>query len=176
MPEAQVNPRQWFNNFVQIGAVVADIDKTIEVLTRVFGLGPFRIIDWPPPGRQALERFYHGQPAKFTGRLAFTELGDIELELIQPGEGPSAWADFLAQHGPGLHHIRFNTEDDLTPALQYLQSQGIGAAQMGLGLRPGTIFVNLDTEEQVGFGIEIFKAVPGTDGRAPKIVDGQVQP
>ncbi len=173
--QASPNPRQWFDNFVQIGAVVENIDETVKVLSEVFGLGPFRVFNWPPADRADLERFYHGQPAQFTARLAFTEIGNTELELIQPLEGPSIWADFLAEHGPGLHHIRFNTFD-LEPALQYLQGQGVAVAQMGHGLRPGSMFVNLDTEDRVGFGLEIFKAVRGTDGRAPRPAADHPQP
>jgi catechol 2,3-dioxygenase-like lactoylglutathione lyase family enzyme len=173
--EEAPNPRQWFENFVQIGAIVENVEETVKVLTEVFGLGPFRIFDWPGPGRENLERFYHGQPAKFTARLAFTDIGNTELELIQPVEGPSIWADYLAEHGPGLHHIRFNTYD-LEPALEYLQGQGVDVAQMGHGVRPGSMFVNLDTEARVGFGLEIFKAVRGTDGRAPRPANDKPQP
>lgn len=175
MAETDVNPRQWFENFVQIGAVVENLEETIRVLSEVFGLGPFRTIEWPPAGREDLERSYRGEPGAFTARLAFTEIGPIELELIQPLQGASAWKEFLEKRGPGLHHIRFNTYD-LEPALEYLASRGVGIAQMGQGIRPGTVFVNLDTEDLVGFGIEIFKAVRGTNGRTPQIVAGEIQP
>lgn len=166
MSEDAISPRGMFNCFVQIGAVVRDLDETIRVLSEVFGLGPFRVTIWPPAGRDDIERYYHGQPAHFSARMAFTELGPIELELIQPLEGPSIWADFLAQHGPGLHHIRFNVLE-LEPVVNYLAKHGIHIAQMGSGIRPGTIWANLDTEDKVGFGIEIFKALPGTDGKTP---------
>jgi len=162
-----IQPAQWFQNFVQIGVVVADVDETVRVLSQVFGLGPFRLLDWPPAGREDLQRSYHGVPGDFTCRMAFTMIGTTELELIQPLAGDSAWADFLQQRGGGLHHIRFNVYD-LEPVLSYLQSQGIGISQMGDGLRPGTVWVNLDTEKQVGFGIEVFKALAGTDGHTPK--------
>jgi methylmalonyl-CoA/ethylmalonyl-CoA epimerase len=167
-------PNDRFRDVVQIGVVVKDLDKSIQALGDIFGIGPFRTIDWPPAGRTDIEKFYYGQPADFTARMAFTELGPVELELIQPVSGRSIWADFLDQHGEGIHHIRFNLED-LEPVLEYLAGHNIQVAQMGSGLRPGTIWANLDTETTVGFTIEIMKALPGTSGRTPQIQDGKVQ-
>ena len=92
---------EMFGDFVQIGVVVADVEYATAMLTDVFGIGPFRIIDWPPADRADIERFYYGQPGDFTARMAFTELGPVELELIQPLEGESIWADFLRERGWG---------------------------------------------------------------------------
>lgn len=167
------SPRELFNNFVQIGAIVPDIEASIQVLTEVFGIGPFRVIDWPPAGREDIERYYYGQPADFTARMAFAELGPIELELIQPVTGQSVWADFLSQHGPGIHHIRFNTFD-MDRVVAHLAAHGIGIAQMGSGIRPGTTWANFDSESKVGFTIEVLRALAGTDGRTPQIVSGKV--
>jgi len=94
--------------------------------------------------------------------------------LIQPLEGESMWSDFLKEHGEGIHHIRFNVPD-VEPVIEYLAGHDIGVAQSGSGLRPGTTWVNLDTESKVGFTIEIMNALAGTDGRTPQIADGKVQ-
>ncbi len=158
---------------MQIGVIVADIEKAIEGLTSVFGIGPFRIIDWPPAGREDMERRYYDEPADFTARMAFTEAGPVELELIQPVSGRSIWADYLEEHGPGIHHIRFNV-DDMKPVTEYLAGQGIGVAQSAHGIRPGTEWANFDSVARVGFTIEVMQALAGTDGRTPMIVDGKV--
>jgi catechol 2,3-dioxygenase-like lactoylglutathione lyase family enzyme len=162
-----------FKDFVQIGCIVADLDQAIRYLTEVFGIGPFRVIDWPPEGREDLQRFYHGEPGQFSARMAFTELGPVELELIQPIQGQSIWQDFLDERGGGIHHIRFNI-NDIDTVRDYLAGFGIEAAQFGSGIRPGTTWMNFATEDKLGFGIEVMKVVPGTTGRTPKIVDGQV--
>ena len=172
MADASSLPQQFFSQFVQIGAVVQDLDQSIAMLTKVFGIGPFRTIYWPPKGRD-MEPIYQGRPANFKARMAFAELGPIELELIQPLEGESIWSDFLAVHGPGIHHIRFNVPD-IEPVIDYLAGQGVGVTQMASGIRQGTRWVNFDTEPQVGFTVEIMQVVPGTDGRTPQIVDEQV--
>jgi hypothetical protein len=105
--------------------------------------------------------------------MAFTELGTVELELIQPMEGESIWKDYLREHGEGIHHIRFNV-DDLDPVQAYLHEKGIESAQHGSGIRPGTLWMNFASEDQVGFVIEVMKVLPGTDGRTPQIVNGKV--
>jgi hypothetical protein len=148
MADVSGSPKDIFREVVQIGVVVKELDRSIQVLSDVFGIGPFRIVNWPPADRIDIQRIYHGQPGEFTARMAFTELGPVELELIQPLEGESIWADFLEEHGEGIHHIRFNV---------------------------CTAWANLDTECKVGFTIEVLKALPGTDGRTPQIVDGTVQ-
>ena len=117
---------------------------------------------------------YRGQPGHFVYRQAFVDLGAIELEIIQPLAGESIWADFLREHGEGIHHIRFNTPD-LETVVQHLARSGIDVSMMGSGLRPGTVWANFDTESKIGFTIEVMKALPGTDGRTPGLADGKVQ-
>ena len=173
MPATVTSPQEVFKECVQVGVVVPDLDQSIRALTQVFGIGPFRVVEWPPVGRGDMERFYYERPADFTARMAFTEIGPVELELIQPVAGKSIWADFLQEHGPGIHHIRFNTFD-MDAVVEYLAQNGIGIAQRGLGIRPGTAWANFDTQDLVGFTIEVMKAVPGTSGRTPQIADGKV--
>jgi methylmalonyl-CoA/ethylmalonyl-CoA epimerase len=167
------DPKDIFNNFVQIGVVVADLDTAIQNLNQIFGIGPFRVVDWPPLGRTDIEKYYHGEPGQYTARMAFTELGPVELELIQPLQGQSIWADFLRDRGGGIHHIRFNV-DDTQKVKSYLAENGIQAAQHGSGIRPGTTWMNFASEDKVGFVIEVMNALPGTSGRTPAIVDGKV--
>ena len=102
---------EMFKNFVQIGVVVADIDQATRYLSEIFGIGPFRIIDWPPEGRTDIQKFYHCEPGDFTARMAFTELGSVELELIQPVSGKSIWADFLREKGGGIQDIRLKVHE-----------------------------------------------------------------
>ena len=170
MSSQQKVKREMCNDFVQIGVVVRDLDRTIKALSEIFGIGPFRTITWPPAGRTDIQRTYHGQPGNFTARMAFTELGSTELELIQPLAGESIWSDFLEEHGEGIHHIRFNVPD-IGPVMKYLAGHGIEASQSGSGLRPGTTWINLDTDGKVGFNIEVMNVLPGTNGKTPQTFD-----
>jgi hypothetical protein len=112
---------------------------------------------------------YRGKPGRFSHRIAFTELGPVELEIVQPLEGESTLTEFLETHGEGLHHLRFNVQD-VQQVIDYLAPHGIEPAMSGVGLRPGTTWMHLDTAEQVGFVIEVMNVLPGTDGRTPKVL------
>ena len=155
-----------FRTAIQVGVVVRDLEKSMKELTALFGIGPFRVVDCPPVGRES-QQFLNGRLVRFRTRQAFADMGSVELELIQPVEGDTIWSAFMAAHGPGIHHIRFNTEN-LEEVITHLAGQGIPVTQEGAGIREGTRWVNFDTEERVGFTIEVMKPVPGTDGRTPK--------
>ena len=161
-------PEGAFSRCIQVGVIVRDLDKKIENLIKVFGIGPFRVIEWPPEGRTDMYKEYHGMPGNFSGRFGFADLGTVELELIEPGQGPSVWQDHLDKHGEGIHHIRFNTFDE-KPIVEHLAENGIGVEMTGAGTRPGTAFFYFDTQDQIGFTIEMMRAVAGTDGRAMPI-------
>jgi methylmalonyl-CoA/ethylmalonyl-CoA epimerase len=165
-----------FRNAVQIGVVVRDIEKSMRELTALFGIGPFRVIDCPPAGRED-RQFKDGRLIRFHTRQAFADMGSVELELIQPIEGPTIWADFMATHGPGIHHIRFNTEN-LEEVIGALDKVGVAITQEGAGIREGTRWVNFDTEDRVGFTVEVMKPAPGSDGRTPRssAEDGKKRP
>ena len=58
--------------------------------------------------------------------------------------------------------------------VSYLAGHGVSVGMSGDGLRPGTCWANFDTEDRVGFTIEVMQAVRGASGRTPAIVDGKV--
>lgn len=157
-----------FGRAIQIGVVVQDLEKSITTLSAVFGIGPFRVVDLPVPERRE-QQFLDGRPVQYRARQAFADLGSVELELIQPIEGRTIWSDFLAEHGPGIHHIRFNVPDEKA-LTAYLQGRGIAKTQEGAGIRAGSYWANYDTEKLVGFVIEILQPAPGSDGRTPGVM------
>jgi hypothetical protein len=157
--------RNFHRSAVQVGVVVRDVDATVRAFTEVFGIGPFRVVECPAPERQD-QQYLRGAPVRFRTRQAFADLGNFELELIQPVEGTTIWSEFLERHGPGIHHIRFNTPE-LEEVVALLKHRGIGTTQEGAGIREGTYWANFDTEALLGFVIEIMKPLPGSDGRTP---------
>jgi methylmalonyl-CoA/ethylmalonyl-CoA epimerase len=150
--------RDFHKSAAQVGAVVRDLDASIKVLSEVFGLGPFRVVDCPPESRKD-RQFLRGEPARFRTRQAFVNVGPFELELIQPIEGTTIWSEFLEKHGPGLHHVRFDVPDPKATAAQ-LKEQGIATTQEGAGLRDGYYWINFDTEDLLGFTMEITNTAP----------------
>ena len=138
---------------VQIGIVVKDLDRTTSLLGSLFGIGPFRFIEWP--NRPDSEYCFRGQREHIRIRQAFVQVGPIELEFIQPLEGENtAYWQFLHREGGGIHHILFETQD-MDAATAALGERGIRILQNGTGIRPGTRWALLDTEELLGFLVEL---------------------
>ncbi len=147
---------------VQIGVVVPDLDQATRLLTSLFGIGPFRFIEWP--NRPDSKYFFHGKEERIRIRQAFAQVGPLELELIQPLEGErNAYRQFLDERGGGIHHVLFDV-DDMDKVVQNLSPQNVEVLQAGTGIRPGTRWALLDTQALVGFLLELRQRAPGSDG------------
>jgi methylmalonyl-CoA/ethylmalonyl-CoA epimerase len=146
---------------VQIGIVVADRDQTTKLLTSLFGIGPFRLVEWPD--RAESKYYYRGVEEQIRIKQAFIQLGDVEVELIQPLEGNNGYQHFLDQTGGGIHHILFEVTD-IDPVLEELAKAGVSVLQAGTGIRPGTRWALLDTQKMLGFLIELRHRPGESDG------------
>jgi methylmalonyl-CoA/ethylmalonyl-CoA epimerase len=147
---------------VQIGIVVPDIDQTTRLLTSLFGIGPFRFIEWP--NRPESKYWYRGLEQKIRIQQAFVQLGGVEVELIQPVEGAeNEYKKFLDRTGGGIHHALFEV-NDLELAIQELSKAGISILQAGTGIRPGTRWALLDTQAKLGFLVELRHRPGDSDG------------
>jgi catechol 2,3-dioxygenase-like lactoylglutathione lyase family enzyme len=146
---------------VQIGIVVADRDRTTQLLTSLFGMRPFRFVEWPD--RAESKYYYRGVEESVRIKQAFVQLGDVEVELIQPLEGRSGYKDFLDETGGGIHHVLFEVTD-IDPVIQKLEKHGITVLQSGTGIRPGTRWALLDTKELLGFLVELRHRPGESDG------------
>ncbi len=97
-------------NFHHTGVVVRDIDKTIAYLESI-GIGPFGM-----PGNQKwinipFKGELHGKPAEWSVKISNANVGDHQIELLQPSGGPSALQEFLNVSGEGVHHIAYLAEN-----------------------------------------------------------------
>jgi methylmalonyl-CoA/ethylmalonyl-CoA epimerase len=147
---------------VQVGVVVKDLARATQLLTELFGIGPFHFIEWP--NRPESKYFFRGKEEQIKIRQAFTQVGPLELELIQPLEGEkNAYYEFLEQKGGGIHHILFEVEN-MDETVQNLAAHQVQVLQAGTGIRPGTRWSLLDTQALVGFLLELRQVAPGCDG------------
>jgi predicted enzyme related to lactoylglutathione lyase len=87
----------------------------------------------------------------------------VEVELIQPVEGRNAYQDFLDETGGGIHHVLFEV-NDIDPVLRDLEKVGVKVLQSGTGIRPGTRWALLDTQELLGFLVELRHRPGESDG------------
>ncbi len=134
---------------LHIGVVVKDMDSTIQRLTSTFGIGPWDIKERRYPEAQVVVG-----KGPFSYRVAFADLGPIELELIEVLEGSTIHADFLNARGEGIHHIGFRVQD-LENTVTTLQQQGIGVLQSAF--REGSRYVYMDPTELGGIMFEFVE-------------------
>jgi catechol 2,3-dioxygenase-like lactoylglutathione lyase family enzyme len=147
---------------VQIGIVVPNLEQTTQMLTSLFGIGPFRFVDWP--NRPESKYQFRGKDEHIRITQAFVQLGDVEVELIQPVEGErNAYREFLNETGGGIHHVLFEVRD-IEPVLAALKKSGVEVLQSGTGIRPGTRWVLLDTQKLLGFLVELRHRPGDSDG------------
>lgn len=148
---------------LQVCVVVEDLDEAIERYWEMFGIGPWQIYTFAPPG--LIEATIRGEPKPYTMKLATAQVGSLQWELIEPLTGPSIYAEFLEEHGEGLHHVLCEVED-YDRALAALDEQGIGVL-MG-GTWKGATYAYLDTQKTLGTIVEIFKQEPGFEMPEPE--------
>ncbi len=43
--------------------------------------------------------------------VAFFQIGESKIELLEPTDGDSPVAKFMGKNGPGIHHIAYEVED-----------------------------------------------------------------
>lgn len=147
---------------VQIGIVVPNLDQSTQLLQDLFGLGPFRFIEWP--NRPDSKYWFRGHEESIRIKQGFVQAGNLELELIQPLEGErNAYRQFLDTKGGGIHHVLFEV-DDMDAIVAALEPKGVRVLQAGTGIRPGTRWVLLDSTDLVGFLIELRQRALGCDG------------
>jgi hypothetical protein len=87
----------------QCAIVVHDLDEAVRRWHAQLAIGPWTAYNLAPPRLKAMR--YHGEDATFSLRHALAWQGEMQFELVQPLEGPSIFADHLAAHGEGLHHV-----------------------------------------------------------------------
>jgi len=136
----------------QVGIVVRDIDRTTKAWAGLLGVEApkWSLTDPVETGHTK----YRGQSTTARAKLAFIDLGQVQLELIEPVGGPSTWKDFLDRNGEGVQHIAFLIRD-MDGQMRILERQGMPAVQRGdyTGGRYGYI----DSNSKLGVMLELLE-------------------
>ena len=93
-------------NFHHTGVVVKDIDKAIAYLESI-GIGPFGMPENQKWINIPFKGELHGKPAEWSVKISNADVGDLQIELLQPSGGPSVLQEFLDESGEGVHHIAY---------------------------------------------------------------------
>jgi methylmalonyl-CoA/ethylmalonyl-CoA epimerase len=93
-----------------IGIVVKNLEKSLQPYQELLGL--------PLKEREELE--LKGSNYK----IAFLPISGVNLELVETDSTTGIAAEFLRDHGEGIHHMAFEVED-LDKMMEELQSRGV---------------------------------------------------
>jgi methylmalonyl-CoA/ethylmalonyl-CoA epimerase len=144
------------SNVAHYGYVVGDVQKSVEFYWTRFEIGPWALYDY---GEGEILT-YHGEREEMRYKLAFSEFGGKQIELMQPISGRSCHMDFLKKHGNGMHHVGVMV-DNLKECADYLRSLGLKElhGMYYLGLKKDGAAYYFDTTEVLGTIIEICQPI-----------------
>jgi methylmalonyl-CoA/ethylmalonyl-CoA epimerase len=148
------NPKSSFSGLHHIAIVLRNMDEAIKFYTSI-GIGPFE--DYPP----LKEYIKLDVPDKVGFRnlkIKVVQIGPIQIQLIQPGEGKSLYKDFLEKKGEGVYHLGFVVED-VDDSEADLKKMGLKVLSSGRR-EDGSGFSYLDTAEKAGV-VLLVRQSPG---------------
>lgn len=150
-------PGPAFNETMQIGIVVPDVEAAVRMYHDVYGIGGWQIMEMGSENTQNV-RLY-GRPVEWKAKIAVTMVGSVMWELIQPIDETDLFGRFLAERGGvgGVHHIAVGTPD----FQRVVQEQAARGKQPILsGTFSGVEVHYLSTERELGVILEVFSGFP----------------
>ncbi len=136
----------------QIAVVVHNIEEAAKRYSDILGL-PVPNVIITQPGND-VNMTYQGQPSNAQAKLAFFNLGQVQLELIEPMGGNSTWQEALDRKGEGVHHIAFWVEG-MQRSVDFLKDHGIPMVQRG-DMGEGQ-YAYFDAEQPLGLTLELLE-------------------
>ncbi len=139
----------------QVGVIVKDLDQTMEHLESL-GLGPFAIRTVTHPGAMV-----HGKKVFYQVRIALSQQGSVQFELIEYKAGETIHKEFLEEKGEGLHHILFKVRD-IDATLDKFTQKGIDVLQQDRFVGGGGL-AYMATDKTGGVIMEVAQFPPDYD-------------
>ena len=145
----------------QLGIVVDDVEKTAQNYWELMRVGPWYFLDITPEHMANLRfRGITVDETQAHTKAAIAQLGEIQLELLQPISGSSVHMEYRRVMGQGIDHVSFGGIDDHDKVVSDFSSIGVEVESSGL-LGGTTTFTYLATQRDLGTIYEVTKAHPG---------------
>lgn len=143
---------------LQIGIIVDDVEATVKHYEEDFGIGPWKFGGVSTENMPGLH--IDGKPGTLTMKAAFCHCFGMEIELIEP-VSDSAYAKWLKEHGPGIHHIAVITKDPFKDVIEkHKQLTGkdpwIWAKDTNAPEGQNLEFAYLDLTKELGMFVEVY--------------------
>jgi methylmalonyl-CoA/ethylmalonyl-CoA epimerase len=152
-----------FTGVLQIAVVVKDLDESMKKYWEEYGIGPWTIYTFDPS--TVSDMIIRNERMDYAMRLALTDIDGVQWELIEPLDEKSIYAEFLKEHGEGLHHVAFGV-DNYDEAMAAFKGKGIGVLQAGTW--HGLTYTYLESEDTLSMIAEIYDMPEGFEFPPPE--------
>lgn len=88
--------------------------------------------------------------------VAFMPAGESEVELVKPTAEDTGLAKFLAEKGPGMHHLCFEV-DDIEGMLAQLKAKGVRLINETPQVLPGRKMAFIHPKASNGVLVELYQ-------------------
>ena len=143
-----------FSKLHHISIVVRDAEKAQKFYESV-GIGPW--VDYPPMA-EYVKIDVPDEKGFYNLKIKCAQIGPVQLQLVEPGDGESLYKDHLRKKGQGVFHIGFEVED-ISAADATLQTMGLEALSRGRR-ENGSGFSYLNTASQAGVVLLVRQSPP----------------
>ena len=143
-----------FSVLHHVSVVVADIEKATRYYESI-GIGPFTQY---PPMSEYVKIEVPDEKGFYDLTIRCAQIGPIQFQLIQPGDGASLYKDHLEKKGEGVYHLGF-VVDDIEASEKKVRDLGIGVISSGRR-ENGSGFAYLGTADQGGVTLLIRQSPP----------------
>jgi catechol 2,3-dioxygenase-like lactoylglutathione lyase family enzyme len=162
-------PPPGLTSFYQVGIVVPDLEAAIAFYTETLKAPPFLVL----ADVDLDDEIFEGRPFAPRTSLAFSYLGNLQIELCQPLEGgdESVYTQFLDRvPAGGVHHMatRVATIEGALGELGRTRDDIVQSARAG-----GTRFAYLDIAAPTGLMVEIVELDEGGVGMFEALLRGE---
>jgi catechol 2,3-dioxygenase-like lactoylglutathione lyase family enzyme len=146
-----------FKQVLQIGIVVRDAEATARRYQELLGLDDWHFNEVDTARGKGADFRRGRRPIAGRALIAWMPMGEVELELIEPRDEDSVYAEFLRDRGPGVHHVMFATPD-YDQCIEQLTARGVD--RLSAGALQDTRFTLFDTQAELGLICEIADGGP----------------
>ena len=133
-----------FSKLHHISIVVRDAEKTQKFYESI-GIGPW--VDYPPM-KEYVKIDVPDESGFYKLKIKCAQIGPVQLQLIEPGDGESLYKDHLGKKGEGVFHIGFEV-DDICATDSTIEAMGLKVLSSGRR-ENGSGFSYLKTESEAG--------------------------
>jgi catechol 2,3-dioxygenase-like lactoylglutathione lyase family enzyme len=151
------NENKLFKSIHQIGLVVRDAKETAKNFADIYGIMPWNF--WEFNSTMVDDMEVWGKKTNYRMIVATCKTMNVDFEIIQPLDHKSTYSEFIVDHGQGIQHINYQT-DNYEETKEYLEYKGVKVSQFGNWLGKHR-YIYFDTESDTGHVIETSGDLPG---------------